>query len=72
MFNKIMIAICNYDSYFVQKNNAFNVINLIVEQKLIATLQMFAYGGFGWDNKMGKAIMSHWWDFAPKIDYLHQ
>ncbi|XP_068329746.1 uncharacterized protein [Pyrus communis] len=41
LFNKIMIAVCNHDSYFVQKKDAFGVIP---EQKIIATLRIFAYG----------------------------
>ncbi|XP_070668902.1 uncharacterized protein [Malus domestica] len=44
LFNKIMIAICNHDSYFVQKNDAFGAISLLPEKKIIATLQMLAYG----------------------------
>ncbi|XP_070672099.1 uncharacterized protein [Malus domestica] len=44
LFNKIMIAVCNHDSYFVQKNNAFGVIGLLHAQKIIAALRMLAYG----------------------------
>ncbi|XP_070672189.1 uncharacterized protein [Malus domestica] len=44
LFNKIMIAVCNHDSYFVQKNDAFGVMGFFPEQKIIATLRMLAYG----------------------------
>lgn len=33
LFNKIVIAICNHDSYFVQKNKDFHVMGLQPEQK---------------------------------------
>ncbi|KAM0980908.1 hypothetical protein ACFX13_014389 [Malus domestica] len=44
LFNKIMIAVCNHDSYFVQKNDAFGVMGLLPEQKIIVALRMLAYG----------------------------
>ncbi|KAM1720697.1 hypothetical protein ACFX12_022328 [Malus domestica] len=44
LFNKIMIAVCNHDSYFVQKNDAFGVMDLLSEQKNNAALRMLAYG----------------------------
>ncbi|KAM2311861.1 hypothetical protein ACFXTH_022325 [Malus domestica] len=44
LFNKIMIAVCNHDSYFVQKNDAFGVMDLLSEQKNTAALRMLAYG----------------------------
>ena len=44
LFNKIMIAVCNHDSYFVQKKNAFGAMGLLPEQKITAALQMLAYG----------------------------
>ena len=44
LFNKIMIAVCNHDSYFVQKNVSFGVMGLIPEQKITAALRMLAYG----------------------------
>ncbi|XP_070679223.1 protein ALP1-like [Malus domestica] len=44
LFNKIMIAICNHDSYFVQKNDAFGAMSLMHEQKIIVALRMLAYG----------------------------
>ncbi|XP_068304443.1 uncharacterized protein [Pyrus communis] len=46
LFNKIMIAVCNHDSYFVQKNDAFGVMSLIPEQKIIVALRMLGYGAF--------------------------
>ncbi|XP_068309615.1 uncharacterized protein [Pyrus communis] len=39
-----MIAVCNYDSYFVQKNDAFGVMGLLPQQKITAALRMLAYG----------------------------
>ncbi|KAB2632068.1 nuclease HARBI1 [Pyrus ussuriensis x Pyrus communis] len=44
LFNKIMIAVCNHDSYFVQKKDAFGAMGLLPEQKITATLRMLAYG----------------------------
>ena len=44
LFNKIMGAVCNHDSYFVQKKYAFGVMGLLPEQKIIAALRMLAYG----------------------------
>ena len=40
LFNTIMIAVCNHDSYFVQMNDAFGVIGLLPEQKIIAALRI--------------------------------
>ncbi|XP_068305039.1 uncharacterized protein [Pyrus communis] len=39
-----MIAVCNHDSYFVQKKNVFGAMVLIPEQKITAALWMLAYG----------------------------
>ncbi|CAL2265724.1 unnamed protein product [Prunus armeniaca] len=39
-----MHDICNYDTYFIQKHDAFGALGLIPEQKLIAALRMLAYG----------------------------
>ncbi|XP_068326435.1 uncharacterized protein [Pyrus communis] len=39
-----MIAVCNHDSYFVQKNDVFDAMGLLPQQKITATLQMLAYG----------------------------
>ena len=44
LFNKITIVVCNHDSYFVQKNDAFGVMGLHPEQKITAALRMLAYG----------------------------
>ena len=44
LFNKIMIAVCNHDSYFVQKKDAFGAMGLLPEQKITAALRMLAYG----------------------------
>ncbi|XP_068309801.1 uncharacterized protein [Pyrus communis] len=44
LFDKIMSAICSHDEYFVPKKDAFHVLGLIPEQKVIATLQILAYG----------------------------
>ncbi|CAL8170129.1 unnamed protein product [Prunus armeniaca] len=38
-----MHAICNYDTYFIQKYDAVRVLGLLQEQKLTATLRMLAY-----------------------------
>ena len=43
MFNKIIIAVCSHDSYFVQKNDAFGVMGLLPKQNIIDVLQMLAY-----------------------------
>ncbi|XP_070672085.1 uncharacterized protein [Malus domestica] len=39
LFNKIMIPVCNHDSYFVQKKDACGAMGLIPEQKLTAVLR---------------------------------
>ncbi|KAM1915317.1 hypothetical protein ACFX13_035183 [Malus domestica] len=44
LLNKIMIPVCNHDSYFVQKNDACGAMGLLPEQKITAALQMLAYG----------------------------
>ncbi|XP_070681805.1 uncharacterized protein [Malus domestica] len=44
LFNKIMSAICNHDPYFVQKEDAFNVLGLLPEQKITGAFRMLAYG----------------------------
>ncbi|XP_070675663.1 protein ALP1-like [Malus domestica] len=41
-----MGAVCNHDSYFVQKLDAFGVMGLLPEQKITAALRMFAYGAY--------------------------
>ncbi|CAN6705252.1 unnamed protein product [Malus baccata var. baccata] len=62
LFNKIMIAICNLDPYFVQKKkDVFHVVGLLPEQKINDALRMLAYGAFA-DQvdeiaKMGKSIV---------------
>ncbi|KAM2541762.1 hypothetical protein TB2_021285 [Malus domestica] len=44
LFNKIMGAVCNHDSYFVKKSDAFGAMGLLPEQKITAALRMLAYG----------------------------
>ncbi|CAN6720372.1 unnamed protein product [Malus baccata var. baccata] len=44
LFNKIMGVVCNHDSYFVQKPDAFGAMGLLPQQKIIAALRMLAYG----------------------------
>ncbi|XP_068312515.1 uncharacterized protein [Pyrus communis] len=44
LFNKIMIAVCNHDSYFVQKKDAFGAMGLLPQQKITAVLRMLSYG----------------------------
>ncbi|XP_068331757.1 uncharacterized protein [Pyrus communis] len=39
-----MSVVCNHDPYFVQKDDAFNVLSLLPEQKITPVLQMLAYG----------------------------
>lgn len=39
-----MIAVCNHDSYFVQKNDAFGSMGLLPEKKITAVMRMLAYG----------------------------
>ncbi|XP_068308822.1 uncharacterized protein [Pyrus communis] len=44
LFNKIIIVVCNHDSYFVQKKNVFGAMGLLPQQKITATLRILAYG----------------------------
>ncbi|KAM0993777.1 hypothetical protein ACFX2G_009493 [Malus domestica] len=44
LFDKIMSAICNHDPYFVQKEDVFQVLGLLPEEKITAALRMLAYG----------------------------
>ncbi|XP_070662484.1 uncharacterized protein [Malus domestica] len=44
LFNKIVIVVCNHDSYFVQKNDAFGVMGFLPKQEIIVALRMLAYG----------------------------
>ena len=44
LFNRIMTDVCNYDSYFLQKKDAFGAMGFLPEQKITATLRMLAYG----------------------------
>ncbi|KAB2605937.1 S ribonuclease [Pyrus ussuriensis x Pyrus communis] len=44
LFDKIMSDVCNHDPYFVQKEDAFHVLGLLPEQKIMAILRMLAYG----------------------------
>ncbi|KAM3017736.1 hypothetical protein FF2_001592 [Malus domestica] len=61
LFNKIIITVCNHDSYFVQKNDAFGAMGLIHVQKIIAALWMLAYGASANQvdeiARMGKSII---------------
>ncbi|XP_021800329.1 uncharacterized protein LOC110744650 [Prunus avium] len=61
LFQKIMHDICNYDTYFIQKNDACGVLGLLPEQKLTAALQMLAYGASAEQvdeiAKMGKSTI---------------
>ncbi|XP_070672555.1 uncharacterized protein [Malus domestica] len=38
-----MIDVCNHDSYFVQKKDAFGVMSLFPKQKITAALRMLVY-----------------------------
>ncbi|XP_070668887.1 uncharacterized protein [Malus domestica] len=44
LFNRIITDVCNHDSYFVQKKDAYGVMGLLPEQKITATLRMLAKG----------------------------
>ena len=44
LFNRIMIDVCNHDSYFVQKKDACGAMGLLPEQKITVALRMLAYG----------------------------
>ncbi|XP_068307402.1 uncharacterized protein [Pyrus communis] len=44
LFNKIMFAVCNHDSYFVQKKDVFGAMGLLPQPKITAALRMLAYG----------------------------
>ncbi|KAM2730259.1 hypothetical protein EV1_001535 [Malus domestica] len=44
LFNRIMIDVCNHDSYFVQKKDVCGVMGLLPQQKINAVLRMLAYG----------------------------
>ncbi|CAL8127364.1 unnamed protein product [Prunus armeniaca] len=44
LFNKVMHDICNYDDYFVQKQNCAGDLGLLPEQKFTAVIRMLAYG----------------------------
>ncbi|XP_021800259.1 uncharacterized protein LOC110744581 [Prunus avium] len=44
LFQKIMHDVCNYDTYFIQKYNALEVLGLLPKQKLTATLRLLASG----------------------------
>ncbi|KAM1735742.1 hypothetical protein ACFX12_014178 [Malus domestica] len=71
-----MIAVCNHDSYFVQKNDAFGVMGLLPEQKIIAALRMLAYGASA-DQvdkaaRMGKStILESLMKFCSAIESLY-
>ncbi|CAL9025592.1 unnamed protein product [Prunus brigantina] len=41
LFNKVMLDICNYDAYFVQKCDVAGVLGLLPEQELTAALVRF-------------------------------
>ncbi|XP_070681828.1 uncharacterized protein [Malus domestica] len=76
LFNKIMIAICNHDSYFVQKNDAFGAMGPLHEQKIIVALQMLAYRASA-DQvneivRMGKStILESLMRFCRAIEFIY-
>ncbi|XP_070669009.1 uncharacterized protein [Malus domestica] len=76
LFNKIMIVVCNHDSYFVQKNDAFVVMGLFPEQKIITALRMLAYGASA-DQvdkiaRMGKStILESLMSFCEPIESIY-
>ena len=62
LFNKILIAVCSYNAYFVQKKkDTFHVIGLRPEQKINVALWMLAYGASADQvdeiTRMGKSIV---------------
>lgn len=44
VFNRILVDLCRYDSYFVQKSDAAKKVGLLPQQKMTACLRMLAYG----------------------------
>ncbi|XP_068340252.1 uncharacterized protein [Pyrus communis] len=71
-----MIAVCNHDSYFVQKNDAFSVMGLLPEQKITAVLRMLAYGASAYQvdeiTRMGKStILESLMRFYGAIKYIY-
>ncbi|XP_070672184.1 uncharacterized protein [Malus domestica] len=76
LFNKIMIAVCSHDSYFVQKKDAFGVMGLFPKQKITATFQMLAYGAFANQvdeiARMGKStILDSLMRFCSAIEAIY-
>ncbi|KAB2605701.1 plant intracellular Ras-group-related LRR protein 6 [Pyrus ussuriensis x Pyrus communis] len=76
LFNKIMIAVCNHDSYFVQKKDAFGAIGLLPEQKIIVALRMLAYRAFADQvdeiTRMGKStILESLMRFCGAIEFIY-
>ncbi|XP_070665111.1 uncharacterized protein [Malus domestica] len=76
LFNKIMIAVCNHDSYFAQKKDACGAMGLLLEQKITAALRMLAYGAAA-DQvdeiaRMGKStILESLIRFCRAIEFIY-
>ncbi|KAM1814371.1 hypothetical protein ACFX11_028043 [Malus domestica] len=76
LFNKIMCAVCNHDSYFVQKPDAFGAMGLLPQQKITAALRMLAYGAAADQvdeiTKMGKStILESLMRFCSAIESIY-
>ena len=46
-FNRILEAVCEKDSYFIQKPDCVGRMGLSSQQKIVCALRMLAYGGCG-------------------------
>ncbi|KAM1800269.1 hypothetical protein ACFX11_031999 [Malus domestica] len=76
LFNKIMGTVCNHDSYFVQKPDAFGAMGLLPEQKINAALRILAYGAAADQvdeiTRMGKlTILESLMRFCSAIEYIY-
>lgn len=76
LFNKIMIAVCNHDSYFVQKKDAFSAMGLLPEQKITVALRILAYGASADQvdeiTRMGKStILESLMRFCEAIESIY-
>ncbi|XP_070669078.1 uncharacterized protein [Malus domestica] len=71
-----MVAVCNHDSYFMQKNDAFGAMGLIPQQKINAVLRMLAYGASADQvdeiTRMGKStILESLMRFCEAIESIY-
>ncbi|XP_068331517.1 uncharacterized protein [Pyrus communis] len=71
-----MIVVCNHDSYFVQKKDAFSVMGFLPQQKIIVALRMHAYRAFAGQvdeiTRMGKStILESLMRFCGAIESIY-